>query len=165
MANDSKTKEVIEQLSAPVIDTTGIAQLKPNGWVNDFEGIFTEVEKHALDSIINGIEKETTIEIAVVTLDTSMVGEEVTDIYEATFAIAKNWGVGKKEKDNGILIGISKGRKQMYIQNGKGIEKVFTDEETAKIVDEVFIPLFAQNKFFDGTAAGIKAIMERLTKK
>jgi uncharacterized protein len=157
--NDTKTHDVIAQLSQPVIDTTGIAQLSAKGWVNDFEDIFTVGEEHSLDSIITNFEKETSIEIAIVTLDTNHVGEDITDMYEATFAIANNWGVGKKDKDNGVVIGISKGRMLMYIQNGKGIENILTDEATQQIIDKTFVPFFSKGDYYDGTVAGLKTIM------
>jgi hypothetical protein len=72
------------------------------GWTSDYEHIFSDNQVIELDSIISRFEKETTNEIAIVTIDSSWTTKESFD--SLTLAIAKNWGVGKKEKNNGILI-------------------------------------------------------------
>ncbi|KAB2915689.1 MAG: TPM domain-containing protein [Bacteroidetes bacterium] len=147
-----------------VIDTGKVSELVPTGWVNDYDKIFTADEAKKLHKLIDDFEKETTVEIAVVTLDTSMVGAEMTDLYAATFALANKWGVGKKGKNNGILIGIAKGWEQMYIQNAEGIEMVLSDEQTQQIVDTVFLPNYAQGDFYKGTNDGLLTIMKHLKK-
>jgi uncharacterized protein len=69
-----------------------------------------------------------------------------------------------KRKNNGIVIGISRGYRKMRIQNGKGIESVLTDEETKKIIDTSFIPHFREGKYYEGTINGLKNLMETLIK-
>lgn len=145
-----------------VIDTGKVSALIPTGWVNDYDSVFTADEVKKLHKLIDDFEKETTVEIAVITLDTSMVGPEMTDLYAATFSVANKWGVGKKGKNNGMLIGIAKGWEQMYIQNAEGIEKVLTDEQTQQIVDTVFLPNYAKNEFYKGTYDGLQVIMKHL---
>lgn len=167
-----KVEEVTENTATPlensntlrVIDTGKVSELVPTGWVNDYDKIFTADEAKKLHKLIDDFEKETTVEIAVVTLDTSMVGAEMTDLYAATFALANKWGVGKKGKNNGILIGIAKGWEQMYIQNAEGIEMVLSDEQTQQIVDTVFLPNYAQGDFYKGTNDGLLTIMKHLKK-
>jgi len=79
--------------------------------------------------------------------------------------IAKTWGVGKKYKDNGILIAISKGYRQIRIQNGNGIEKIITDDETKEIIDKYFIPDFKKGKYYDGTLKGLIELIKLLKSK
>ncbi len=156
------TTQLENSTTLRVIDTGKVSELIPTGWVNDYDKVFTTDEVKKLHKLIADFEKETTVEIAVVTLDTSMVGSEMTDLYAATFALANKWGVGKKGKDNGILIGIAKGWEQMYIQNAEGIEKVLTDVQTQQIVDTVFLPRYAQGDFYGGTYEGLQTMMQHL---
>ena len=135
---------------------------KYTGYVNDFENIFTDAEEKNLDSLITAFEKETSVEIAVVTLDTVMVGPTDDDMYAITFEIANTWGVGKKEKDNGVLIAISKGRRRMRIQIGKGLEKAISDKQTKEFIDDHFIPHFKEDRYFTGTYEGLKQIINHL---
>ncbi len=102
--------------------------IKALGWTSDFEHIFSSDQINELDSIISNFEKETTNEIAIVTIESSWTTKESFD--SLTLAIAKNWGIGKKDKNNGILIGICTGLRTIRIQNGYGIEanmKIVTD--------------------------------------
>lgn len=137
----------------------------PKGWVTDAEDLFTDDEEKSLDSLIGAYEKETTHEIAIITLDSTLVGGGENDMRDLTLDLANTWGVGKKEKNNGVFIGISKVRRTMHIQNGKGIEKVMSDLQTKKIVDSVFIPHYKKDEYYVGTREGVKAIMEYLRDK
>src|SRR5688572_9471335 len=51
------------------------------GYVNDFEGIFTAGEKRTLDSLIGDFERKTTIQVAVITVDTNMTAGDQFDNY------------------------------------------------------------------------------------
>jgi uncharacterized protein len=134
--------------------------IKAIGWVNDFESVYTRREIMELDSIINDFERETSVEIAIVTIDSSWISAERFD--GLTFAIANEWGVGKKGVNNGILIGISKGLRVIRIQNGYGIETTLTDAETKNILEEYILPDFRNGRFFQGTKSGLLAIMREL---
>lgn len=129
---------------------------KPTGWVNDLENIFTVEEEKTLDSLITDYEKRTTIEITVITIPTSATDKDRFD--ELTLLIANKWGVGKKEKNNGILIGISKGHRTIRIQNGYGIEKLITDNQTKQIIDQIIIPSFKVSDYYKGVFDGIQEI-------
>lgn len=132
----------------------------PKGWTNDFEGIFTSVQVFELDSIINGFEAATTHEITIVTIDSSLVTKECFDDF--TLALSNHWGVGKKDKNNGILIGISTGLRRIRIQNGYGIEAIVTDVETKKIIDSIIIPEFKKADYFEGVKKGLQALIREL---
>jgi uncharacterized protein len=130
------------------------------GFVNDFEDIFSTGQENFLDSMIRAYEKGTTIQIALITVDTSMISRNDFDKY--ILQIANAWGVGQKEKNNGIVIGISKGFRTMSIQNGYGIANILSDSETKKIIDTAFIPLFKNGEYFEGVINGLKVIMNKL---
>lgn len=72
------------------------------GVVNDFENIFTEQQKDELSKIIIDFEKQTSNEIAIVTLKEIHPTYEDFDKY--CFDLSNYYGVGKKEKDNGLVI-------------------------------------------------------------
>jgi uncharacterized protein len=134
--------------------------IKALSWTSDFEHIFTEDQILVLDSIISKFEKETTKEIAIVTIDSSWTTKENFD--SLTLALGRNWGVGKKDKNNGILIGISTGLRKIRIQNGYGIETILSDAETKKIIDDIIIPEFKNGNYFEGTKKGLLALMQKV---
>jgi uncharacterized protein len=134
--------------------------IKSLGWTSDYEHIFSTEQVLELDSIISKFEKETTNEIAIVTIESSWTTKESFD--SLTLAIAKNWGVGKKGKNNGILIGISTGLRTIRIENGYGIEAKLNDAETKKIIDDIILPEFKNGNYFEGTKRGLLALMQKV---
>jgi uncharacterized protein len=138
----------------------GITFNQPNTYVNDYEHVFTPIEKHKLDSLVRAIEKGSTIEIAIVTLDSTFTDK--VDFDNTTLLIANKWGVGKKNKDNGILIGISKSLRMMRINNGYGIEKRISDVETKAIIDNIILPQFRKGHYYEGIKQGILALYAKV---
>lgn len=133
---------------------------EPESWVSDFDNIFTDDEKQSLDSLIGDFELKTSIELAVVTIPVYATEEGRFD--DLTLHIAKTWGVGKKDKNNGVLIGISAGYQRLRIQTGLGIERVLTDELTQNIIDQVIIPLLKGGDYYTAIFRGIQAIISVL---
>ena len=130
------------------------------GYTNDFESIFTNEQIKKLDSLIRSYEERTSIEICVATIPANATPEEKFE--DLTLHMAKSWGVGEKETNNGIFIGISAEYRRMRIQNGNGIEKILSDSETKKIVDSVFLPEFKTGNYYKGTFDGILEIIKVL---
>ena len=106
--------------------------------VNDYEGLFTAKQQDELENIVRSFRAETGIEIAIVTIDSTYTTKDKFDDY--SLHLANKWHLGQKGKDNGILIGISRGLRKMRIENGYGIEKILSDQETQDVIDKYFIP-------------------------
>jgi uncharacterized protein len=136
---------------------------EPYGYINDFESLFSESEKQTLDSLLEDFEKRTTIQIAVLTIDTSMTTMDSLETF--TLKIGNYWGVGQKDKNNGVVIGISQAYRKITIKNGYGIEKILSDEETKEIIDTAFIPSFRDSDYFKGTLTGLKTLMKILEER
>ena len=140
----------------PVRDTIP----RPVGYVNDFEHLFTPEQIETLDNLLHDYEQRTSIEIAVLTIDSSLTLPGNFDFF--TLKTMSAWGVGKKEKNNGILIGISRSFHKIRIQNGSGIEKVLPRAGTQKIIAGDFIPFFKNGQYYEGVLNGLKTLMQRL---
>lgn len=136
---------------------------KHKGWVNDFDNLFTNSEKKKLDSVISLFEKETSAQICIITLDTLCVATDKFN--DLVLRFANGWGVGQKGKNNGVTIGINRGYRKIRITNGYGIEKIFTDLETKKIMENYFIASFKKDEYFKGTYDGVLALIKTLTPK
>ncbi|MBS1605105.1 MAG: TPM domain-containing protein [Bacteroidetes bacterium] len=133
---------------------------RPVGYINDFEHLFTPLQIEFLDSLIHEYERRTTIEIAVLTVDTSLTLPANFDFF--TLQTMKAWGVGKKSSNNGILIGISRSFRKIRIQDGGGIEKQLPGADVKKIIDEAFIPFFRKGQYYEGLVSGLRTLMQRL---
>ncbi len=133
------------------------------GWVSDFENVFSKEQIDTLTSIVDKYEKLTGIEIAIVTLDSSVC--EKKDFFNLTLRIAQHWGVGKAKLNNGVLIGLSTGHRTIRIQNGYGIEKLITDPETKSIIENYFIPRYKEGAYYKGTRDGVEGLINLLNSK
>ncbi|MFD2603784.1 TPM domain-containing protein [Flavobacterium suzhouense] len=130
--------------------------------VNDFENIFTDEEEAILNGLMFAYNEQADTVIVVITIDEKSTTAEQFD--NLTLQIANKWKIGSAKKNNGILIGISKGLRRIRIQSGIGIEIRLADEETKQIIDTVFIPKFKEGHYYKGTRDGIKAIVDHLKK-
>ncbi|MEO9100751.1 MAG: TPM domain-containing protein [Ginsengibacter sp.] len=133
------------------------------GWVNDFENLFTPEQKRNLEKTVEHFEKATSIEICIVTLDSNMVSED--KFTEFSYRLMKIWGIGKISKSNGMVICISKDYKRLCVTTDFGIDKYITAVDKNKMINKDFVPLFAKNDYYDGTARGLNAILLKINKK
>lgn len=130
---------------------------KASGWTNDFEHLFSAKEIRVLDSLIEAYEKKTTNEIAIVTIRKDQTTPEQFDDY--VLRIHNAWGVGKKQINNGIVIGISRELRKVRISTGYGMESKLTNEEAKTIIETTMLPEFSKGNMFEGTRNGLLAIM------
>ncbi len=131
-------------------------RLLPVGFTNDFEHILTAEQIARIDSLAVNFEKETGIEIAVVTIDSSVINKAGFEPF--IIHLANEWGVGKKELHNGVLIGVSIGLRKIRISTGYGIVPKLPDNEVKKMIDEIMIPEFRQQNYY----AGIEKVMQAI---
>lgn len=106
-----------------------------NGYVNDFVNVITQNDKSTMDSIIHNYEKQTSIEIAVVTID-NLQGKYIEEYATLLF---NTWGIGKKGVNDGILILLSLDEhdRRLRIEVGYGLEEFLTDLQCSDIIDNV----------------------------
>lgn len=135
----------------------------PLGLTSDFEGVLTPQEIYLLDSFIMAIEKKTSIEIGIISIDSAMINEDNFEKY--TLMIAQKWKIGKPSKNNGILIGFSDFYKKIRIQNGNGITSKLSDKRTKEIIETVFLPYFKMGLYYQGLVLGINEMIVEINKK
>ncbi|WP_019037883.1 TPM domain-containing protein [Psychroflexus tropicus] len=100
----------------------------------------------------------TSTQIVVATIK-SLNGE-----YIGTYAAewGQKWGIGQKEKDNGLLILISKTDSKIWITTGYGLEEYLTDATSKTIIENIILPEFRKGDYYEGLNQGTSAIFEVL---
>lgn len=131
----------------------------PERFIFDNENAFTPEEEKRLDTLFRGHELRTTNEIVLVTTN-SYDGQPDLHGYAATFG--EIIGVGKKKKNNGVVIAFSKQLREVFIATGVGTEKVMADARCQTYIDSLMIPLFKEDMYFDGVWAGSTAVVTHL---
>lgn len=129
---------------------------EPVGYVNDFAQILSPSYRQSLEQELNDFENETTAEIAVVTIN-SLEGNSLEDYAVRLF---EQWKIGKKEKDNGLLILIAMEERQIRIEVGYGLEPVITDGRAGRIIREKMNPVFRENNYDQGVRLAVEQIKD-----
>ena len=126
--------------------------------VQDYSKLFSEKEVEKLSKKIIDFEKRSTNQICVYTKDS--IPKNETILYHAT-NLATHLGVGTKEKNNGLLILISRYDRQIAIATGTGTEKVITDAIAKRIIDKTILPKFKNNLYFEGITIGLDSLIKK----
>jgi uncharacterized protein len=123
----------------------------PQGRVNDFAGVLNANAKAHLLDTIHQVESKTTAEIAVVTVP-SLDGMTVEDYANKLF---QKWGIGKKNKNNGLLVLVCPPERKVRVEVGYGLEETITDGLAGNVIRAYFIPAFKKGDFSGGIQAGV----------
>ncbi|MEI8049791.1 MAG: TPM domain-containing protein, partial [Bacteroidota bacterium] len=124
----------------------------PKGSVSDFENIFNDTQIKDLTIIIKEFEKQTSNEIAIVTVESI---SPYTDFMKYSVDLSNYWGMGKKDQNNGLLILVSKKLKKVRISIGIGTENKINDETCKKIIDTKMIAEFKKDHYYQGLKNGL----------
>jgi len=139
------------------IATTAHAQQYPKatGYVNDFANLLTREQGASLNDELAAFEKKTAIEIAVVTVP--WLNNQSIEDY--TRGLAKEWGVGKRGQNNGVVFLIAPKERKMRIETASGVRSILTDSRADQIRDNAVLPRFKAGDMAQGIIDGTYEIM------
>ena len=123
-------------------------------FVNDFVNIIDEDDESEIMKIGADLYEQTTAQIVVVTIDSL----EGYDVDEYALELGREWGVGSKETNNGVVILLSLSDRQISIQVGYGLEGCLNDGKVGRILDDYAIPYLSNNDFSTGLIEAYKAV-------
>ena len=130
-----------------------------NTWVTDKANILSDSTETQLNQMISDLEAKNGSEIAVVTVPDTKPSATPKAFATELFNF---WGIGKKGKNNGVLLLISSGERRVQIETGSGIQSILPDANTVGIIETEITPRFKQQDFDGGTLAGTKALVNVL---
>ncbi|WP_171032466.1 TPM domain-containing protein [Winogradskyella algicola] len=123
--------------------------------VYDTAELFSKRQQDSLTNKIILFEQETINQTVILTVDSI---PKHMNIMEFGKEVSNSWGIGTMEKDNGLLITISKYDRKIAINTGLGTEKTISDYECKIIIDSIMIPKFKENKYYDGVNKAIDSL-------
>jgi uncharacterized protein len=134
--------------------------LKPTADVNDFAGVLDAGSKAALEQRCQELRQKTGAELAVVIVR-SLQGGQVDDFTNKLF---KEWGVGKKDKKNGVMLLVALDDRKARIEVGYGLEPILPDALSGRILREQLFPAFKQQRYAEGLIAAVERIVDIVEK-
>ena len=124
--------------------------------VYDYAKLLSEQEKQQLEQKLIRYSDSTTNQVTVVIIE-SLKGEDVGVL---TTNWAQKWGLGDKDKDNGVLLLIASQDKKMSIRPGYGLEDKMIAGVAGQIIRNVIRPEFKAGNYYAGIDKGTNAIID-----
>jgi uncharacterized protein len=130
-------------------------RVKNGTWVTDTSATLDPTSVALLNERAAAFERDTTSEIAIVVIR-SLDG---VTIEEAAVKLFQMWGIGKKNRDNGLLFLWSTSDRRVRVEVGYGLEGALPDGKVGAILDQYVIPRFRANQFDQGVLDGVDALI------
>lgn len=128
---------------------------QPTGFVNDFAGVLTSEAKAELNEQLEVFAKETGGEITVVVVS-SLGGDDIESYANTLF---REWGVGGKETNTGILLLVAIEDRDVRIEVGYGYEGTVPDAYASRIIRDGILPSFREGDYGAGIQNGVASLL------
>jgi len=130
---------------------------KPADYVEDTAGILRPTTRATLARQLAQFERDTSNQVLVATFPKVPGDYAIEDFTQRTAAA---WGVGQKERDNGVVLFIFPQDRKMRIEVGYGLEGAIPDATAKSIIDGIIRPAFRSGDFDGGVSRGVNAILQ-----
>lgn len=125
------------------------------GQINDAANIFSQAEENQLQATITNWEKSTGNEFAVLTVNST--GNETAQQFALQTFI--KLGVGKKDKDNGLLLLVAVKDRKTYLSVGRGLEGVIPDGRAGALLNDLK-PHFRAQQYYAGVSGLLNNVIQ-----
>ncbi|HET7115733.1 MAG TPA: TPM domain-containing protein [Hanamia sp.] len=124
--------------------------------VNDFANLLAPFQQQALEQKLDAYNDSTSSAIVIITVP-DLQGY---DIAQVSLKYLRDWGIGVKGKNNGVVILVSKADHKARIETGYGMEGVLPDILAGQIINERMIPFFKNGDYYAGFDNAVDAIIQ-----
>jgi len=125
--------------------------------VTDQSGVLQAEQLQQLERKLEAYNDSTSTQIAIVLQETT----NGRDPYDYAMDLAKNWGIGQKDKNNGVLIFVATGDRKIRILTGRGIEDRLPDAICKRIINRILKPALKGGDYYGGLDAATDEMMAR----
>src|SRR5262247_4834618 len=129
------------------------------GRIVDQANIIPADTRAALESKLADLEQKSGIQLVVATVN-SLEGQDIEPYANELF---RNWKLGEKAKNNGVLLLVAPNERRVRIEVGYGLEKTLTDALSKVIIANAITPRFKAGDFSGGVSRGVDDIITVLT--
>ena len=121
-------------------------------------GILSQAATDSIDAMLYRLEEQTGIETVVAAVPS--IGE--VEAFDFCHNLLNSWGVGKKGKDNGLVVLLVVDQRMIQFYTGYGLEGVLPDAICKRIQVKDMIPYLEKNQWDEGMLAGMTKVVGRL---
>ena len=131
---------------------------EPAVYVHDYTGWLNPGQKMALEQKLRAYWDSTSTQIVV------MIRPDIGDYDKASYAfeLGKRWGIGRQDKDNGVVVLVKSEppERGIFIATGYGVEGALPDITAGRIIRNTMAPYFKQQQYYEGINAGVDDIIK-----
>ncbi len=146
-------------LALDVKDIENVHVKNRTRYVSDMAGALSPSARAEADSLLAGMWRASSAE-PVVVIVSDLEGEDIDDFATRLFT---DWGIGKKDKDNGVLMLISINDRKVVIRTGYGAEGVLPDVIASNIIRHNIAPHFREGDYDGGVVEALGVMNSALT--
>ena len=128
------------------------------GRVVDNANLLSVNAEKKLTEKLAALEGRRTDQLVVVTLPT-LNGRTIEQV---GLSLGRAWGIGRRHKNNGVLLIVAPAERRVRIEVGYGLEAAIEDHEASRMIETVMLPAFREGAFETGIVAGTDSIIAEL---
>ena len=128
----------------------------PPRLVVDNANLLNEYDRDQLERKLVALDDSTSNQVVILTVPT-LNDEGIEDVANKTF---RDWGIGNKKTNNGVLVLIAAADRKVWIEVGYGLEGAIPDITASDIIANDLIPAFKQKDYY----AGINRAVDDISK-
>lgn len=135
-----------------------IVEPTSNFYVNDYANILSnETEEYILNKSrkLNNVDGTQIVVVTILNLEGMSLEEYATKLF-------RNFGIGNKEKNNGLLLLLVLEERMFRVEVGYGLEGILPDGKTGRLQDEYIIPYLSNDKWDEGIKNGYDAFYKEI---
>ena len=132
---------------------------KPDRYFNDYASVISNSAALRFNEELAQFERETSDQVVVAIFPKMQSDSDVADY---TQRVAQAWGVGQKDRRNGVVLFVFVQDRKMFIQVGYGLEGALPDATAFDITEYKIKPYFRNGNYEGGIAAGIDSIFKAI---
>lgn len=130
--------------------------MSPKRLVNDYVGMLNGTERETLEQKLRAYNDSTSTQITVVVVKSTLPYPPG----DYAFELGRRWGVGQKDKDNGVVLLWATDDRKIFIATGRGMEGALPDAIAKRIISTVISPEFKQQMYYRGLDRGTDEIIK-----
>ena len=152
---------LVALLTAFAVAAPAAAETFPTltGRVVDAADILDPPTRSAIATMLTSLEAKTTDQLVVATV-TSLQGQSI-EVYANR--LANRWALGRKDRNNGVLLLVAPTERKVRIEVGYGLETTLTNQIAQEIIDQTIVPRLRSGDMAGGVANGVGDIVAVLT--
>ena len=138
-----------------------IPKVEKDVYIYDEDNIVDDNVEEELNKMLVELEKKTEAEFAIVSVK-SLLNKSIEDYSNNLF---NTLGIGKKGKDNGVLLLFSRTDEKVRLEIGRGLEGCLNDSKCGRILDKYFVPYRQNDEYTKATEMTVKAVLNVIAKE